>query len=553
MTVASFLRAFRIRAGPHPVPLGVQLLLGVTAVIVLTFATYAFVSLRATSRQWHETVFQGARRFSELIQQSTHYSMLLNRKEDVHHIIRTIAKSPGVERVRIYDKNGVIIFSANESEIGRRVDLDAEACVTCHGRGVPLVSVPQDRTVRVFDGPQGERVLGLINPIENTPECYNAGCHAHSPKLNVLGVLDVQMSMAEPDAQLAAARRQALTAAVLMAVLAGVFSVVFIDRLVRRPVRRLIAGTRRIAGGELDTVIQVGGAGEMSQLAGAFNRMTAELRLARQELTAWSERLEEKLHEKTEDLTRAQREVVHMEKMASLGNLSASIAHELNNPLAGIVIYSRLVARALRQEATTPEEREQAQRSLEVIEKEATRCGAIVRNLLLFSRRGGGEFKLNSLSEVVEGAVAVVRHRLQMARITLELELLPSDDQLVCDGDQLKQALLAFFENAVDAMPNGGSLRVAVTREEDAFHLEVRDTGTGIPEEALPHVFEPFFTTKPESESEGAGLGLAVVYGIIQRHGGSIHVESEVNRGTAVHVLLPRRQDGPKRPEPGSA
>jgi two-component system NtrC family sensor kinase len=553
MKIASIRRAFGIRAGPHPVPLGVQLLLGVTAVIVLTFATYAFVSLRATSRQWHETVFQGARRFSELIQQSTHYSMLLNRKEDVHHIIRTVAESPGVERVRIYDKNGVIIFSANESEIGRRVDLDAEACVTCHGPGVPLVSVPQDRTVRVFNSPRGERVLGLINPIENTPECYNAACHAHSPNLSVLGVLDVQMSMADPDAQLATARRQALTAAVLMAVLAGAFSVVFIDRLVRRPVRRLIAGTRRIASGELDTVIQLRGAGEMSQLAGAFNRMTSELRLARQELTAWSARLEEKLREKTEDLTRAQREVVHMEKMASLGNLSASIAHELNNPLAGIVIYSRLVARVLRQESSTPEERQQALRSLEVIEKEATRCGAIVRNLLLFSRRGGGEFKLHSLREVVEGAVAVVRHRLQMARITLELEMLPADDQLVCDGDQLKQALLAFFENAVDAMPNGGLLRVAVTREQDALHLEVRDTGTGIPEEALPHVFEPFFTTKPESEAEGAGLGLAVVYGIIQRHGGSIRVESEVNRGTTIHVVLPRRQGGPERSEPGSA
>ena len=331
--------------------LSLSLFLWLFGMVIAAFAAYAFLSVRATSRQWQETLSDNALRWSELIKRSTRYGMLLNRKEDVHQIIESVARTPGVQGVRVYDKQGVIIFSADAGEIGRRVDLQAEACVLCHGQGAPLTSVPSGRRIRVFRGADGERVLGLINPIANEPACSQAACHAHPPEKTVLGVLDVKMSMAEADRRLAATERLSITAAILIALAVGAFSALFIDRVVRRPVNRLIAGTERVAKGDLSTTLDPGPPNEIGHLARAFNRMTDDLKRAERENAEWSRKLEQKVVEKTEELSRAQRQVVHMEKMASLGKLSATVAHELNNPLAGILNYAKLVDRTLKERA----------------------------------------------------------------------------------------------------------------------------------------------------------------------------------------------------------
>jgi two-component system NtrC family sensor kinase len=533
---------------PGRVPVGAKSLLSSLSLrlfvllfgtIIVVFGVYAVLNIRSTSRQWQQTVYEGAQRFSDLIQHSTHYSMLLNRKEDVHHIIRTIADAPGVEHVRIYDKQGVIIFSEASEEIGERVDLRAEACVSCHTHEVPLQSVPEGSRVRVFGRPQGGRVLGLINPIENAPECYTAACHAHPQEQSILGVLDVTMSMAEPDLRMATARRQALVAAVLMALLAGVLSAAFILRLVRRPVKHLITGTERVASGDLATEISVASHDEIGQLAKAFNHMTSDLREANKEITEWSDRLESRLQEKTAELSQTQRQVAHMDKMASLGKLAASVAHELNNPIAGILNYAKLIDRNIRESEATIPEREKLARYLSLIEKEAGRSGDIVRNLLIFARPSGTEFALHSLNPIIERSVMLVRHHVEMADIRLETRLLENDDKLVCHAGQIQQALLALLMNAVEAMPNGGTIRLAAEEVGESVRITISDTGIGIPKEILPNIFEPFFSSKDRPEA--IGLGLALVYGTVRHHLGNIEVESEINRGTTFRVTLPRR------------
>jgi two-component system NtrC family sensor kinase len=522
--------------------LSLRLFLSLTAVILAAFAVSTWLSVTTASRQYERELYAGAVRFSDLIEQSTQYGMLLNRKEEVHHVIEAIAQAPDVEGVRVYDKNGAIIFSADSAEIGRSVDLRAEACVSCHGGGTPLRAVPDRDRVRIFSNHKG-RVMGVVNAIENKPECARAGCHVSPATQSILGVLDVRMSLAKPDARLAHARHRAIAGAVVVALLAGLVSALFILRVVRRPVQRLIRGARRVASGDLDAEIPVEGENELAQLAGAFNEMTRELKQARQELTAWSGQLETRLEERTTELSRTQREVAHMDKTASLGRLATTVAHELNNPLGGILNYAKLTARTLREGGTPDPVRREADGYLLLIQREADRCGGIVRNLLTFARRTGSAMGPHALRPIVERALMLVRHHIEISGIRLEPPSFEGDDVVICDQDQIHQALVALLVNAVEAMPGGGTLRVAVTGGADTARVSVGDTGVGIAPDALEHIFEPFFSTK--DRQEGVGLGLAVVHGIVQHHGGRIEAESEVHRGTTFHLILPRRPSGP--------
>ena len=519
--------------------LGFRLILPLLATMAAVFAVYGVVSWRATEQRWLTLADGFAHQTSELIERSTQYGMLLNRKEDVHQTLRNIAGTHGVAGVRVYDKQGTIIFSADDSEIGRRVDAKAEACVVCHTDGQPT-HVEGSRT-RVFRTAEGHGVLGLINPIENQPQCSQAACHAHPAEQTVLGVLDVRMDTTTLDTILSENRTRGFVAMVALALVIGLVSTLFIHRLVRRPIRRLYEGTQRVAAGDLDTRIDIAGPAEVAHLAHAFNRMTEDLKTAREEVTRWSHELERKVVEKTDELARAQRQVLHMEKMASLGQLSATVAHELNNPLCGIVTYARLVDRSLVAYPLPEDVRTELGRYLSLIQKESTRCGGIVTNLLLFARRGGGDLAEAHLRDIVDRCVMLVRHKVEMGGATIAVEGAPQGDVLVCDAGQLQQALLALLVNAIEAMAgmDSGRLTVRLTDLGDALGLDVEDTGSGIAPEVLPHIFEPFFSTK--DEEHGVGLGLAVVYGIVQRHGATLEVDSDVGRGTTFHLRLPRR------------
>jgi two-component system NtrC family sensor kinase len=307
-------------------------------------------------------------------------------------------------------------------------------------------------------------------------------------------------------------------------------------------VRSLIAGAQRIARGDLGATLEVGAQNEIGRLGDAFNQMTRDLGRARQENEEWSRTLERKVMEKTEELAASQRQVVHMEKMASLGKLAATVAHELNNPLAGILNYAKLVERSLADEAAgaaRPEDAEETARFLRIIQQESGRCGEIVRSLLLFSRRSGGEFAPHPLNPIVENALAIVRHHLEMRGVECAWTPLVEDAPLLCDSGQLQQALVALFVNAVEAMGPGGALTVSARPAPEGVEISVADTGAGIPPEALPRIFEPFYSTK--EQGNGVGLGLAVVYGIVERHRGRIEVDSEVGKGTVFRLFLPRR------------
>jgi len=479
---------------------------------------------------------------ADTILRSTREAMLANDPDDLARMLRTIGGQPGFERLRVFDKQGRIQASTDPADIGTLVDKQAEQCYACHRAGEPLHRLEGSDRVRTFAREDGSRVLGVIAPIRNEPDCSTAACHEHPPEQQVLGVLDVQLSLAPMEAQLAAAEWQLALGLVfaVTALLVLVGSLVW--RMVLRPVRQLEQATARVAAGDLSTRAPVLSDDELGHLTGSWNDMVTELARTRDELQRWSHTLEERVESKTSELHEAHRRIVTVEKMASLGRLAAVVAHELNNPLAGIATYARLLHRRLPPPAEGQPESE-ASRALALMEHEALRCGNIVRNLLQFSRAGGARCAMERLDEILERVALLIHHKAELQDVRVSCST-PGDLPLVeCDAAQVQQALLALAINAIEAMPHGGQLTLAAVRAADDVAVSVQDTGSGIAESDLPHIYEPFFTTK--EESKGTGLGLAVVYGVVQRHHAHIDVATRVGEGTTFTIRLPLRQPVP--------
>jgi two-component system NtrC family sensor kinase len=536
-----------------PRSLGIRLLIPLFVTVGIVFTVHSYVDYRSTKANLLGFLRSNADQDSDLIRRATHDGMLLNRLDQVQETITRLAEGSGVAAIRVYDKTGVIVLSAHSEEIGRRVELDSETCVSCHKQD-ETASVGQLERSGLARVPEGPEVLRHLSVIENEASCADAACHAPPSQKKILGVLDVEMSMMPVEATLKAAQRRVVLTTISLLLIIGVVSAVFITRVVHRPVLALHEGTRRIAAGDLDTRIAVRGQHELAELAHAFNQMTADLSSAHKELKGWSQKLEDKVLEKTGELQRAQRQVFHMEKMASLGKLSATVAHELNNPISGMLNYARLVERGLVDQPLEPAAREEMGRYLHFLQKECSRCGKIVTNLLLFARGTGAEMQPVDLNEIVERSLMLVQHHLKVSDIELRTRMLEGDSEIVADGGQLQQALVALLVNALEAMSeseNGdGVLSVQLGASDGEVSIEIADTGNGIQADVLPRIFEPFFSTK--DEESGVGLGLAVVYGIIQRHGGTITVDSEPGLGTAFHLSLPRKRTAKPTIEPTS-
>ncbi|MDE3058913.1 MAG: HAMP domain-containing histidine kinase, partial [Bacteroidota bacterium] len=434
-----------------------------------------------------------------------------------------------------------ITFSSVQGEAGKSVNMNAEACNACHVPGKSPAPPNGRELSRIFISPKGYRVLGLITPIRNEKQCSTADCHAHSPSQTVLGVLDVMLPLAGLDKNLAAEKHAAYMNGLLMLGLMTLFTGVFIWFVVNIPVKNLTRGTQEITKGNLDHRIPVRSKDEIGRLATSFNQMTDEVKRAHDELTQWAQTLEERVAQKTEELRRAQTTMVQMEKMVSLGKLASTVAHELNNPLEGVLTYAKLLKRSVKPGILNEEQASEIQNELSVIADETARCGNVVKNLLLFSRQKVGEFQESDIRSAIENSLKLIDHHLRIHNITLQTSL--PDDKLMffCDIQQIEQALLAIEINAVEAIPDmsGGTLTLSARRNIDAGTIEIRikDNGIGISGEDLPHIFEPFFTTK--ENGKGTGLGLAVAYGIIERHDGTIEVRSKLHHGSEFIVTLP--------------
>ena len=519
-----------------------KLMVSIFVVMLVIFALLGYFSIQLHRKNLEAAALVSAEQQSEVLRRSASHYMLNNDRKGLYEMMLNMADQPGVMRVRILNPQGVISYSTAPAEVGNMVDKGAEACYGCHAQSQPLTRLNRSDRFRVYRAEQ-TRILGVITPIENQPACSNAACHAHPASTQILGVLDTNLSLAKVDASLAHERR-AMLAYTAVALLAVVFlSGLFVWIVVHNPLRELKTGTERIARGVLGYQIPVHSQDEVGELAHSFNDMSNRLQVAQAEITAWAHTLEQRVDEKTRELKQAHQRMLHVEKMATIGKMAAVVAHEINNPLSGILTYSKLVKRWIGNNAADAPRREEMQGSLDLVASESKRCGELVKNLLSFSRVSPMNLAWCDLNQVIDRCLRLVQHKMDMAGIQLNLDLAADLPPAHCDPAQIEQVVLAMVINAIDAMPQEGNLWISTRVTADAtMELVIRDDGIGIPAEHLPHIFEPFYTTK---EAGGSGLGLAISQNIVERHGGQIEVNSVVGQGTTFKIVLPVDSQGP--------
>jgi len=492
--------------------LSVKLIFWVVAITVIVIGVFNYISLNTQRRHLIDEGTLGAKQLSDTVKKGLRFDMLHNYREALYNSIETIGAQEGIEKIRIFNKEGAIMFSSDKEEMGQMVDKNAEACYACHAEKKPLERLAIPERSRIFKA-DGYRLLGIINPIYNEPDCYNAACHVHPRDRTVLGVLDISLSLAATDKRIKEIRGTTILLMAITILTVSAIIVLFIQRAVDQPVKELVAGTTRVAAGDFDHTIPSRSEDEIGQLAKSFNTMTRRLK-------------------------EIQYQLLQSEKLASIGKLAATIAHEINNPLNGILTYTKLIERKLADGILKKDEIPKFRSYLAIMERETERCSTIVRNLLDFARQREPSLKPDvDINAVVEEALSLLTNQIALQEITLEKrfnQLTP----IMADPLQLRQVFLNIILNACEAMHNEGVLTVTTAlsnKRKKAVRVEIADNGMGIDEKDLPKIFDPFFTSK----EKGTGLGLSVVYGIVNSHRGTIQVKSTVGEGTTVTITLP--------------
>lgn len=616
--------------------ISLKLIWVVSITAVLIIGIYSYVNVKSQSDVLQSEVERHANQLSESVKNSTRYVMLLNQRDHIQEMITRIGKDPAISNVRILNKEGEIIYSAHKGDIGKMLDKRAESCYACHAENEPLEKLPMKDRTRVFkSSSDSPRVLGVINPIYNEKSCYEADCHAHSPNAKVLGVLDVTISLAEVDEQI----RQNEIREVLFAIIAisaiGFIIGFFVKRWVDSPVKELVKATDQIAAGNLNYSIKNLSNDELGSLGKSFNNMTRKL-----------DETNQQLYQST--------------KMASLGQLAAGVAHEINNPLTGVLTYSSFL---LKRTKDNP----QMQEDLSVIVRETLRSREIVKGLLDFARQSTPKKSLININDIINRADAVIKNQMKLSHVTLVKNFDNTLPKITADANQIQQVFINLFVNSIDAIGlSGGTVTVSTSQtslspkgitqiksgvcaknhslidsdykiggnsalkikiksgvnegfvhldpiygnhrhnfgisydknnrvnlscptcdvslidknnkcpkcegpiykieipkqgfiegcasfkddwqrwnfvdsagERKFVQIDIKDTGRGIPPENISKIFEPFFTTKGQ---RGTGLGLSVIWGILDNHDGSVSVNSEVGKGTTFSIKLPQEE-----------
>lgn len=526
---------------------------GRVVLIIVIFSIFLFVSFGIIFRSVNEEymknlIHQRGTNAALMVRSALYQSMLENNKTSLQTTLDVINRMSGIDEVNLYNSNENLVYSSFSSNTSGHSNPN---CLECH-KSIKSILPEKDNFSKIIEinsecemnqNDNAHRHLLINSPIQNEKSCYTSSCHAHPQSEKILGSLVIKIPLENLDTTLEKSSMDFYLLATLTTLLLLGFLIFFTSKKIKNPLNALINASDAVSKGDNNMRLEIkpNQLDDMRMVSLAFNHMLDNLQSANIELQNWSQQLEYKVRIKSEELGQAQNELINIEKIASLGKLSLSVAHEINNPLSGILIYTKLVQKQLLNQELEAGKKEMVLKHLKMIENETKRCGDIVKGLLDFSRKDQNFFEDKHLHEVLRETSDLMNHSMKIAKIFFTTDFLANNDLVYCSPNQIKQACIAILVNASEAVTENGEVFFKTYNpDENQICIEITDNGSGINEEDIPHIFEPFFSTK--YNTRGTGLGLAIVHGIIQSHNGKIELKSDVGKGTRISILLPLKR-----------
>lgn len=529
-----------------------KLIIAIGALMTVGSILFGYLFIRYEEHIMLNSLLRHASSTADLVKRSIYLAMLTAHQKAISNTIEVVGAEEEIKQISVIDKRGRVVYSSKESEVGHVVEKGSRTCTICHiGSEKALETIPASKNWMILPDPPGPRTLKLVSPFYNEPSCYTAQCHYHPKEQKILGILETNFSTAPVDSAMKQHRLRIILLGGLFVITISFSLGIILYKFVSKPVSLLDVGMQKIAKGDLGHVIEIHSNDEMGLLANTFNTMAGDIKKYRENMENWTKALEDEIQKKTSEIMKAHEQLINAEKLASLGRMAAGVAHELNSPLTGIVTFGHLLMKR------TPPERREDIEDLQVIVEQAERCSKIIKGLLGFSRKTSSEKVYVNINALMESTISMVRNQAKFHNIKFRLDFDEAIPQVPTDPNQLQQVFINLLINAADAMNERGQVRIATRMAGDTpdglmrgypqaakkyIEIEFTDSGPGIPEEHLSKIFEPFFTTKPVGK--GTGLGLAVSYGIIKKHGGNIFVKSEAGKGASFFVRLPVEDGG---------
>ncbi len=513
--------------------------------LIFLFILFNIVFRSMYVEMFNTTIRQNGDHVSSIVEGALYYSMLENDRGMLQRTLETISTMSGIDEVNMYDDHEGLSFTSVPGEGENRGNPN---CIECHadlgilfsGNDKPYRIVKNGIGCGAYANPASRRQLLIRKPIRNAPSCYTAACHAHSQNEEFLGSLMINIPLEDLDTFVEKSSNEFLLLATLITIFLVSFLVLFTQRRIKNPLKLIITASEAVSKGDHSIRLEIKKdlLEDIRKVSLAFNNMLDNINAATFELQNWSQQLEYKVQKKTEELSETQKELIHVERIASLGKLSSSVAHEINNPLSGILIYTKLIHKHLNNASFSHEKKDTILKDLKLIEAETKRCGDIVKGLLDFSRKDREDFEITSLHKLLRETYNLMIHSIKMADISFQTDFGAASDRIFCSPNQIKQACVALIVNSSEAITENGEILIRTFNpDKDTIRMEIADNGSGIAPGDIPNIFEPFFSTK--RETSGTGLGLSIVHGIVENHKGKIEVDSKLGVGTTFSIIIP--------------